>query len=194
MTRRIPSEEERIRLSKKIAGLLRHYGPRYGLRIDREGWARIEDLVRALRRIPGFEWVSREHVLEVVSLDDKGRYEVRGDRIRARYGHSLPVAPRYEEAPAPRVLYHGTVVERLPGIRARGILPMKRRMVHLSASIVDAWETGRRHGGNVVVLVVDTSCLERRGVRVYRASPRVYVAEWVPPECIAETLPGTVCG
>jgi putative RNA 2'-phosphotransferase len=182
-------ERLRVRLSKKMAGLLRHYPHRYGLRLDREGWARLEDLVAALRRIPGFEWVRAEHVLEVIRRDEKGRYELRGGLVRARYGHSVRVEIEYPEPPMlPRELYHGTVEENLPSIRRLGILPGRRLWVHLSRSIGDAVETGRRHGSRVVVLVVDTSCLRGRGLRVYEASEKVYLVERVPPECIRGVL------
>ena len=178
-------EHLRVRLSKKMAWLLRHVGPRYGLRFHPGGWVELVELVRALRRIPGFEWVTVEDVLYVVSRDDKGRYEVRGGMIRARYGHTLPVDVEYEPLrPLPERLYHGTTLGALPGIRERGLLPMKRRMVHLSFSIDDAVETGRRHGSPVVVLEVDPACLEERGLTVYRAGPRVAVVERVPWECV----------
>ena len=182
-------DDLRVRLSKKMAGLLRHYPERYGLRVDREGWARIEDLVEALHRIPGFEWVEKKHILEVVARDEKGRYEIRGDRIRARYGHSIPVEPGLEvlEEP-PRFLYHGTVEESLASIRKKGILPMKRRMVHLSYTLADVVETARRHGPRVVVLIVDTQCLKGRGLTLYRAGPRVVTVRWVPPECISRVI------
>jgi len=181
--------EERVRLSKKMAGLLRHYPDRYGLRVDREGWARIDDLVRALHRIPGYSWVRREHVLEVAMLDEKGRYEVRGERIRARYGHSIQVDPGYEElSRPPPTLYHGTTMRRLPSIRRRGLLPMKRRMVHLSLTPSDALETGRRHGPDVVILEVDVECMRRRGIPLYRAGPRVVTTPHVPPDCIRRAI------
>ncbi len=178
-------EQTRVRLSKKMTGLLRHYGPRYGLHPDREGWVPIRELVEALRRIPGFEWVEERHVLEVVERDDKGRYEVSGGRIRARYGHSLPVEISYKPLrPLPRALYHGTTLQALQGIRSQGIQRMRRRWVHLSLSFEDAVATGRRHGSPVVVLEVDPYCLESRGLTVYSAGPRVAVVEWVPWECV----------
>jgi len=182
-------ERDRVRLSKRMTGLLRHYGPRYGLRLGPGGWVSVDDLVEALRRVPGFSWVTREHVLEVARGDEKGRYEVRGGMIRARYGHSLPVNVEYEPLrPLPGSLYHGTTRRALPGIRERGLLPMGRRWVHLSLDPGDAWETGRRHGRDVVVLEVDPGCLERRGLTVYSAGPRVAVVEWVPWECVRRVL------
>lgn len=179
-------ERVRVRLSRRIAGLLRHYGPRYGLVVDREGWARIEDVVEALHRIPGYEWVGVDDILEVARLDDKGRYEVRGGMIRARYGHSMPgVRPAYERGGPPTgKLYHGTPLANLESILSRGLLPGRRHYVHLTTTPRLAVETGRRHGRPVAVLEVDVSCLEERGIPVYRATSHIYLAPRVPPECL----------
>ena len=179
------TDREREKLSKKMAGLLRHYGPKYGLRLDEEGWAKISDLVKALHKIPGYEWVSERHVVEVVVRDEKGRYELKENRIRARYGHSLPVRVKYKPLEKlPPVLYHGTVSRNLESIMEKGLVPMKRRYVHLSYTWEDAYETGRRHGHDVVVIEIDASCLKRRRIPVYHAGPKVAVTPWVPPDCI----------
>ena len=176
-------EPARVRISKRLAGLLRHYGPEHGVRIDREGWASLEDVVRALRRM-GFD-VDEDLIVEIAASDPKGRYEVRGRRIRARYGHSLPVEIRYEPlAPAPPKLYHGTPARNLAGIMERGLLPGRRRYVHLTLDPGTAVETGARHGRPVVLLAVDTGCMERRGIPLYRATSQIVLAPWVPPECV----------
>jgi len=177
--------EERERLSKKIAGLLRHYGPKYGLHINTEGWADIDELVKVLNMIPQYGWVRKEHILEVVNKDMKGRYEIKNNLIRARYGHSLPVEIKYEEIMnPPPLLYHGTIRRKLKPIMTHGLLPMKRRYVHLSLSIEDAFETGRRHGPDVIILEIITDCLKKMGIPIYRASPKVFLVRKVPPQCI----------
>ncbi len=173
----------RLALSKRMAGLLRHYPHRYGLSLDKEGWARIRDLVEALHRM-GLRWVEEWHVRGVAEHDPKGRYQLVGDMIRARYGHSIRIEGRYEEAVNPPPLYHGTPVRNLQSILARGLMPGRRLYVHLSATREDALETGKRHGSPVAILKVDPACLRNRQVKVYKATDRVYLARWVPPECI----------
>ena len=179
----------RLRLSKLVSFLLRHGPHEACLEPDEEGWVSIDELVEGIRRCwrnrEAYQWVTREHILALAALDPKGRFEVRGGRIRARYGHSIEVVYRYEPDPSPPpVLYHGTPRRNLASIAEKGLLPMKRRMVHLSIDPRDAYETGRRHGGDVVVLEVDTGCLRRLGIPVYRAGKTVYMAPRVPPECI----------
>jgi len=173
----------RLALSKRMAGLLRHYPHRYGLSLDREGWASVGDVVAALRR-SGLRWAEEWHVRGVALYDPKGRYELAGGRVRARYGHSVNVDPGYPEAVDPPTLYHGTPARNLRSILSRGLLPGRRLYVHLAASPEDAVETGRRHGGPVALLRVDPECLRRRGVKVYMATGKVYLASMVPPDCV----------
>ncbi len=172
----------RVLLSKRMAHALRHDPGRYGVRLDARGWASVEELVRGLK--PLFPWLERWHVEAVALLDPKGRYELHGGRVRARYGHSVRVEVEPLPGGVPALLYHGTVEERLGSILRRGILPMGRVLVHLSGSVEDAVETGRRHGPRVVVLVVSRDCLVGRGLRPERKGRSVYTVERVPSECI----------
>lgn len=176
-------EEWRVKVSKRLAGLLRHYGPDRGVRIDREGWADIGEVARALQRM-GLE-VSEDDIVAIARSDPKGRYEVQGHKIRARYGHSLPVEIQYEPLDnPPPLLYHGTPTRNLASIMSRGLLPGRRRFVHLTMNPSLAIETGKRHGRPVALLAVDTSCLRRLGVPLYRATSHIVLAPRVPPECL----------
>lgn len=177
----------RVRLSKLMSFLLRHGPWEAGLRVDRGGWVRIDDLVDGIRERwrnrEEYGWVTRVHVLAVALLDPKGRFEVRGGRIRARYGHSFPVELGYEPVRPPSVLYHGTSVERVPRIMAEGLKGMRRLYVHLTVDPRVACETGARHG-EPVLLIVDGKILEELGVKVYRASDVIYLTEMVPRKAI----------
>ncbi len=176
----------RVLLSKLVSGLLRHFPWEAGLVVDSEGWVRIDDLVYGIRfkwrNRELYQWVTREHVVAVAQLDPKGRFEVCGDRIRARYGHSFRVSIKYS-IEYPKSLYHGTSVDRLASILREGLKPMKRMYVHTTVSLDDALENARRHG-RPAILYIDTSCLKERGIPVYKASNRVYLVPFVPRDCI----------
>ncbi len=181
----------RTRLSRLMSGLLRHFPGEAGLVLDGEGFVELEELYRAIRyrwRRGDYSWVRREHLEAVAALDPKGRFEVRGGRIRAVYGHSVDVEPRYERVILDGVLYHGTSRNRLPGIMEKGLLPMKRRYVHLTSSLEEAWRRAKSRG-RPVVLVVDAARLSRE-VGLYRAGRLVYLARRVPPGFIVRVLEG----
>ena len=181
-------ERSRTRLSKLMSGLLRHFPEAAGLKLDEEGFVRLEELLDGIRRWrrSDYSWVCLDHILAVAALDPKGRFEVAGERIRARYGHSVNVRIAYEEKLPPGLLYHGTSARNLSSIYAKGLLPMKRRFVHLTTRLEDAWRRAARYE-DPVVLVVDPGCLARRS-RLYRASSSVYLSPKVPPECIVKVL------
>ncbi len=182
----------RVLLSKLMSGLLRHFPWEAGLVLDDEGWVDIDELVKGIRekwrRKDLYKWVTREHVIAVALLDPKGRFEVRDNKIRARYGHSIKVAVKYSPDDSIYKLYHGTRRDNVERILVEGIKPMKRQWVHLSLNIPDACDTGRRHGGIPVVLKVNADCLRKKNLQVYRASRSVYVVEYVPPECIESII------
>lgn len=174
----------RLRLSKRLSGILRHFPEKYGIHLDPHGWARVDDILRSLKRDPQFSWVREWHITALATLDPKGRFELRGGRIRARYGHSVRVRIEPLEGPLPPRLYHATPPPNLPSIMREGLKPGKRTHVHMSDHIETALETGRRHHPNPILLEIDTRCLEERGIKVERRAPHIYVSPTVPPECI----------
>lgn len=180
--------KRRVMLSKLMSGLLRHFPWEANLSLSKEGWVNINELVRGIREYwrnkEQYQWVTREHILAVAILDPKGRFEIKGNNIRARYGHSISVKLRYTEDTEVKILYHGTRIDNLHNILKEGLKPMKRLWVHLSSTPSDAYEVGRRHGGQAIVLEIDVKCLRRKGHRVYKASRTVYLTDYVPPECI----------
>lgn len=172
----------RVRVSRLMAYILRHSPEEFGLRPDIEGFVSLSELVNALKTV--YPEITEDLVREIVENDPKGRYEIRGDKIRARYGHSFPVSLDHEEDTESRFLYHGTPRRNLPSILREGLKPMKRQYVHVSTEKIDALETGRRHGRDVVLLVIDAECLRKRGLKIYKAGKNVRIVERVPPDCI----------
>ncbi|MDK2853258.1 MAG: putative 2-phosphotransferase, partial [Thermococcaceae archaeon] len=72
---------ERIKISKLMSYILRHAPWEFGVEVDEEGFASIEEVVRAVKK--SYPWVKKEHILWIVENDPKGRFEIRGDKIRA---------------------------------------------------------------------------------------------------------------
>ncbi|NJE29806.1 RNA 2'-phosphotransferase [Thermococcus sp. 18S1] len=172
----------RVKVSRLMAYILRHSPEEFSLKPDVEGFVPLSELVRALQKV--YPDVTGDFVREIVKRDAKGRYEIRGDKIRARYGHSFPVSLNHEEDTESRILYHGTPRRNLEMIMREGLKPMKRQFVHMSTSREEAIETGGRHGRDVVLLIMDADCLRRKGLRIYKAGRNVRIVEKVPPECI----------
>jgi putative RNA 2'-phosphotransferase len=171
-------EKELVRLSKKMSKHLRHSPESIGLHLDPAGWVAVDDLLTALR-------ITRAQLDEVVERNDKKRYEIDGDRIRASQGHSVEVDLDLPVTEPPPVLYHGTVGMALADIHRDGLRPMNRHDVHLSTTIETAERVGARRG-KPVVLVVDAASMRADGHEFRVSANGVWLAATVPPEYLTE--------
>ena len=80
------------RITRSLAFMLRHQPEAFDLEVDAFGWADLDEVVRALNERLG-EPVDRDDVFDAVEAGDRVRYEIRAQRVRALYGHSIPVEP-----------------------------------------------------------------------------------------------------
>ncbi len=183
--------DRRIRLSKFVSGALRHFPDDAGLSLSAGGWVEWPALAAAVT--DRYPWAREEHLAAVVAADPKGRFELDEDgdatRVRAAYGHSVPVdldegTTSGESEAIPDRLYHGTAPESAESILREGIEPMGRQEVHLSGTVADAREVGRRHASDPVVLVVDAAGLGADGHPLHRRGRGTYTTEFVPPEYV----------
>jgi len=170
-------------VSKYLSWALRHGGPELGLELEPGGWVPLDELLEAARR--NGRGLSRDHVLHVVEKGEKRRFELdsRGRRIRARYGHSLPVDLELEPVEPPGELFHGTAERFVESILRDGLRPGQRRHVHLSPDRETAREVGGRHG-RPVILVVRARELYRAGQAFYRPTSEVWLTTRVPPDYV----------
>ncbi|WP_261534528.1 RNA 2'-phosphotransferase [Burkholderia multivorans] len=163
----VPSHDHR-RLSKAMAFLLRHQGPNKGVPIDKAGFASMDDLACALN-------VDSSHLLAVAEHPGEPRFEVRDGHIRALYGHSLDVVIDVGiKVGAPNSLYHGSSWSTLDAIAQDGLIPMQRRMVHLTNVAEEAMAVGERKGAPIL-LAIDQSHDEEP------VAEGIWVAACVPP-------------
>ncbi|ELZ27581.1 RNA 2'-phosphotransferase [Halosimplex carlsbadense 2-9-1] len=193
--------ERRRRLSKYLSGALRHFPDDAGLALDGAGWTAFDDLVAAAERQYG--WADREAVAAVVATDPNGRFERTGgsragggtdraepggsagdwpdDRVRAAYGHSVDVDLDSNDGPVPDTLYHGTAPDNVDAIRAEGLKPMSRQLVHLSGTVAEARRVGARHAADPVLFDVDAARMAAEGREITRRGRATYTTERVPP-------------
>ena len=177
---RVLSNGRRRRLSKFLSGLLRHFPDEYGLALSERGWVDRDEIDAVVTE--RYDWADEGGIEAVVETDPKGRFEYTGGRIRAAYGHSVDVSLADTDEPVPGTLYHGTAPSNVESILDDGLRPMGRQLVHLSASVADAREVGRRHANGPAVLVVDAGAMLDDGSRITKRGERVYTTGTVPPQ------------
>ena len=174
-------DRARVALSKTMAHALRHAPWLYELEMDADGWVPVADVLVALRgHRERWTDVGRDDIEEIVHRSAKQRFELDGDRIRARYGHSVPGRLARSPGHPPRRLYHGTSPDAVGFIIRDGLCPMGRQYVHLSTAVETAEQVGRRKSATPVVLRVAAAEAAVAGVVFYRGNDHVWLADAVP--------------
>lgn len=156
------------KLSKRLSYLLRHDKT---TPFEEGGWVSIDYIFQKLS-------INKDELFCIVENDTKGRYLVKEERIRALYGHSVPVDLKLEPVIPPDVLYHGTSENAIPGIMAKGIIPKSRNFVHLSEDIATAVTVGNRHG-KPVVLEIDAKKMYENGNKFYNPNKGIWLTDKV---------------
>jgi len=163
-------------LSKKLAYVLRHNPKKFGITLDSEGYALLDEVIAKLG-------ITKSDVLEVIEKAEKRRFEINRSRIRALYGHSIPVDLRHHEIEPPDELYHGTQRKVLPIILKEGLKPMNRNYVHLSKTEKDARIVGLRRDPNPVILVIRARQAWEAGIKFFDVGD-VFLTKYIPPKYI----------
>ena len=180
-------EKEKVeKLGRFISGLLRHYPERYSLEMDENGWVSFGSLVKAVKR--RFKWANQWLVKAIVYSDEKGRYELVDDKIRARYGHSVDV--KLEDMPEAEeeTLYYGTSEEEASRVMEVGIKPVNRRYVHLSTTLEKGEEVARLRTDEPIVIVIDAKEAKKSGIRFIKVNENIVLAEEIPPKFIKDVV------
>jgi len=177
------NDEELDRLSRTMAGVLRHFPERFELRVDRQGFVDLKAFVNALQRKQRrYHWLRPHHIVAIIETDDKGRYEYRDGMIRATYAHSFEIELDTEAVGAPDQLYYPTTEEEVDIVLEVGLKPSDRKKVHLSKTVGDAVNAGRVRTPAPIILEVDAKAAADDGIVIQKAGRTVYLTTDVPPQ------------
>ena len=174
---------ERNSLARKLALVLRHAPEKFELEMDINGWIDIKDIIRQFKKgNKRFHWLRPHHFTAIADTDPKGRYEVRGNTIRATYGHTVEIELDLPTDNIPDALYFPCDPEQAENLLEVGISPSGRAHVHLSATIRNAAEAGHVHFKLPTILEVDTAQMHAAGETIWHAGVTVYLTENVPAQ------------
>lgn len=158
---------------------LRHAPWEYELEMDEGGWVSIIQLLHSLQEEQKWSDVKAENIYYVAKTSDKGRFEIADSKIRALYGHSIPL--RIIKAPGepPQLLYHGTSRQEADAIMANGLEPRGRQYVHMAVDPKMALQVGKRRDNKPVLLTIKAREARQDGVAFYKGNDLVWLAEFV---------------
>lgn len=171
-------------LSKEISYALRHAPWEYKLEMNEEGWVPVEQLLDALHRTEKWSSICEADLNEMIEKSEKKRHELAGGKIRAFYGHSMPIKILKEDKMPPNVLYHGTARRFVESISKNGLLPQSRQYVHLSQDIETAEKVGKRHDDKPCILIIDAKTAWNDGIKFYFGNEKVWLADAIPSRYI----------
>ncbi|MEZ5978295.1 MAG: RNA 2'-phosphotransferase [Planctomycetota bacterium] len=176
------NDHDRIeKITRSLAYMLRHRPDEFDLEVDAHGFAEMGEVVRALNERLG-EPVEEGDVIDAIESGDRPRYEIRGDKIRALYGHSIPVEPGPDSQP-PEVLYLGIPTRDVERARKYGLRARRRSFLHLALTPEDAAETGRRAAREYTVLEIHALDAWEDGVNFYDRTA-LWLADEIPADMV----------
>ena len=167
-------------LSKTVSYALRHNPAAFGLNLDAEGWVAVGDLLNAINNRTENKATIAD-ICYIIDNSEKRRFEIRDNKIRATYGHSIEQKIEYNPQEPPEILYHGTSREAGKVIVQEGLKPMSRQYVHLSSDYETAVRVGKRHDSKPVVFSVHAALMHKQGYKFYHtANDTTWLCEEVP--------------
>ena len=172
-----------VKVSKYISYLLRH-NPE-NLKMDTHGFVDLDELLEKLNE--RFQ-VDKRLIFEIAEKSDRNRFEIAENKIRALYGHTIPVRLELEEDKVTNVFYHGTTPDAVAEILKVGLKAMKRKWAHLSPTIEVATRIGFRRTNKPVVLEIDAEAARKNGAIFLKATDTVYLCSYIRPEHIKHVL------
>ena len=179
----IMSDYEVEKVGRTMAGILRH--GKFGLPMDSEGYVSVRDVLNKIKdRNPRMNWMRTRHIEALVETDPKGRYVILGGKIRATYGHTIPLDIKLDCENIPGELFYPATPEEAELLMETGIYPSDRAMVHLSLTYQDALRAGSVRVDDPLILVIDTDETMDQGFDIGKAARTVYLCKHVPPEAI----------
>ena len=163
-------------ISIKITWLLRHGAIKEKVSIDNEGFVEVEELISWLKKNNIF--LTLEDIQTLVMKDNKSRYLLKDNKIRANQGHSikLDITMNTFEQKFSHVI-HATYSEHLEGIKKNGLKSMSRNDVHMIN--IDS-KTNKFH-----MIRQDTTLyifVKGNGVNLKESTNGVILTKYVPPE------------
>lgn len=176
-------------MSKYVSYVLRHRPDAAGIKLDKNGWTNLDQLLVACQK-QGYP-LDKPTLMAIVEQNNKKRFTISEDglNIRAAQGHSTKeVQLEMKTSTPPAVLYHGTAVKFVESIKKKGLISKSRHHVHLSADTETATSVGSRHG-DPVIFEVNTKAMLADGHKFYLSDNHVWLTDVVPKKYI-KLLPG----
>ncbi|MHA1294665.1 MAG: RNA 2'-phosphotransferase [Promethearchaeota archaeon] len=182
-------KKDYIKISKFLSFILRHHPEIYGIKLNSDGFADLEQIIDILNqkfKFNDFKGITKKILKNIIKKSDKCRYEISNNKIRAYYGHSIKEKIIMDELKKiPKKLFHGTTLKAYRCIKKEGLKNKSRQYVHLTNNIKNAEIVAKRRTNNPIILEINTDNAKKDGVKFYKSGD-MFLADFIPPEHISK--------
>jgi len=160
-------------LARMLTYILSHRPDEFGLVLSDAGFIPIKHLLQVLTAEPGWGFVRRHHLDQVVGLISPPAFEVAEEQIRAL----MPAHLRREPGePPPTLLYAAIPPKAHTRVWEEGLRPPPDRELVLAATPELALKLGRRRAPSPILVTVQAQAAARRGVSFTGYGEGLYLA------------------
>ncbi len=170
-------------LAKFLGYVLERRPDEFGLVLDRAGYVKTKELLKALNEEKGWKHVRQSHLNEILYSIPGPPFEIWDNRIRAKQRDYLP---RPDAAPElPKLLYTCVRRKAYPYVIQKGIFPSRYHQVVLAVNRNLAERMGKRTDPQPVILTVQVQASVEQGVLFQQVGELLFVAASIPIGCFS---------
>jgi putative RNA 2'-phosphotransferase len=178
---RLPRQLES--LARMLTYILSHRPDEFGLVLSDEGFVSIKQLLQALSAEPGWGFVRRHHLDQVVGLMSLGAFEIVGDQMRALTPEPARLRRPPGETP-PTLLYMAIPPKAHARVWEEGLKSPPDRELLLAASPQVALKLGRRRAPDPILITIQAQAASRRRISFTGYGEGLYLAPSLPRDLL----------
>ncbi len=165
-------------LEKLMSYILGRRPDEFGLVLNDQGFVRLKDLLKAISEEPGWGYVRKSHIHEVLMASGEKHFVLENDKIKATYrDDALSVE---KDVIPPKLLYHSVRRRAYHVVCRQGIMPFGQVRVFLATTKELAIRIGMRRDPAPVLLTVHAQRACEAGVRFCKQLELIYITDHVP--------------
>jgi putative RNA 2'-phosphotransferase len=183
---RLPKQLES--LARMLTYILGHRPDEFGLVLSEDGFIPIKHLLQSLAAEPGWGFVRRHHLEQLVGLVSPPAFEIAGEHIRAVSPEPARLRRDPGEAP-PALLYVAIPPKAHARVWEEGLRPPPDRELVLSTTKETAVKLGRRRAPHPILVIVQAQAAARRGIELTGYGEGLYLAPALPRDLLQLPAP-----
>ena len=153
----------------------------FGLVTDKDGYVKVKELLKAIHEEEGWRSFRQASINEMMISLPNPPFEIRENRIRAKERERIPKRMAVENYP--KILFTCIRQKAVFSVLDKGIHPMGRNHVILSAHRKMALRIGRRIDASPTLLTVHVQSAMQEGTLFLQAGKDLFLARSIPLGC-----------